>query len=536
MLGHRVKAQELIRAIPTQKRLQTSAASSAINASKNESSIARHAGWDQARPYSEIPKVSLLHFMYNLRPGGKYNKMQSPNIILDLRRQHGPLFRLPVFGRKEFLVSNDPHHFEQVLRAEGPWPERPGNEILHYHRTEARKEFYKGVTGILSTQGEDWAKFRSSVNPVMMQPKTVRLYYQKMSDVNKEFIQRIRDIRDSSTFEVPDTFEEEINRWTLESVSVVALDKQLGLMNANRDNPQAKKLFEVLNLFFELSGDLEMKPSIWRYVATPKFKKLIKALDDIQEITVGFVNEAVERLEREPSNKPEHEQSVLEKLLKTNKQIAIVMAIDMLMAGVDTTTTAFTGALLCLAKNPEKQAKLREEIRRILPNKDSEFKEASVKNVPYLRACIKESLRLYPLILGNARVTYSDLVLNGYQVPSKTQVLMLFSGLLTDDQHYPRGKEFLPERWLRQSKEETSDGKCPHALKASSPFIYLPFGFGPRMCIGKRIVEMELELGLARLIRNYNVEFNYPTENAFKSVLINVPNIPLKFKFTDIAD
>lgn len=107
-------------------------------------------------------------------------------------------------------------------------------------------------------------------------------------------------------------------------------------MNANRDNPQAKKLFEVLNLFFELSGDLEMKPSIWRYVATPKFKKLIKALDDIQEITVGFVNEALERLEREPSNKPEHEQSVLEKLLKTNKQIAIVMAIDMLMAGVDT--------------------------------------------------------------------------------------------------------------------------------------------------------------------------------------------------------
>lgn len=149
----------------------------------------------------------------------------------------------------------------------------------------------------------------------------------------------IRDIRDSNTFEVPDTFEEEINRWTLESVSVVALDKQLGLMNANRDNPQAKKLFNVLNLFFELSGDLEMKPSIWRYVATPKFKKLIKALDDIQEITVGFVNEAVERLEREPSNKPEHEQSVLEKLLKTNKQIAIVMAIDMLMAGVDTVSS-----------------------------------------------------------------------------------------------------------------------------------------------------------------------------------------------------
>lgn len=179
---------------------------------------------------------------------------------------------------------------------------------------------------------------------------------------------------------------------------------------------------------------------------------------------------------------------------------------------------------------------MREEIRQILPNKDSEFTEASMKNVPYLRAVIKESLRLYPLALGNGRVIKSDIVLNEYQVPSKTAVMMLSTGLLTDDQHYPRGKEFLPERWLRPSKEAAPNGECPHALKASSPFIYLPFGFGPRMCIGKRIVEMELELGIARLIRNFNVEFNYPTENAFKSVLINVPNIPLKFKFTDVED
>lgn len=159
-----------------------------------------------------------------------------------------------------------------------------------------------------------------------------------------------------------------------------------------------------------------------------------------------------------------------------------------------------------------------------------------MKNMPYLRAVIKESLRLYPLALGNGRVIKSDLVLNGYQVPNKTQITMLSTGLLTDNDHYPRGKEFLPERWMRPSKEATANGECPHALKASSPFIYLPFGFGPRMCIGKRIVEMELELGIARLIRNFNVEFNYPTENAFKSVLINTPNIPLKFKFTDVKD
>lgn len=187
-----------------------------------------------------------------------------------------------------------------------------------------------------------------------------------------------------------------------------------------------------------------------------------------------------------------------------------------------------------MAKNPEKQAKLREEILRILPEKDSEFTEASMKNVPYLRACIKEALRIYPLAAGNARVVKSDIVLDGYQVPKETPVVMLFHGLEKDDQHYPRSKEFLPERWLRQSKAETSDSKCPNSLKASTPFAYLPFGFGPRMCIGRRIVEMELELGIARLLRNFHVEYNYSTEKAFRSTILNVPNIPLTFKFTDV--
>lgn len=63
---------------------------------------------------------------------------------------------------------------------------------------------------------------------------------------------------------------------------------------------------------------------------------MMKVLDNIQDITVGYVNEALERLEREPSDKPESEQSVLEKLSKIDKKIATVMAMDMLMAGVDT--------------------------------------------------------------------------------------------------------------------------------------------------------------------------------------------------------
>ncbi|KAH8414281.1 hypothetical protein KR215_002047, partial [Drosophila sulfurigaster] len=491
--------------------------------------------WVQSRPFKQIPKVGLLNFVCYMLPGGRYAKMEFPDMMLDLHRRHGPLYRLPgIMGKAEYLVCSDPAHFERVYRAEGSSPERQAKSILDYHRNKHQANFYQGVEGLVSTTGATWSKFRYTVNPILMQPKTIRLYYQKMSNVHKEFIERIQEIRDSNTFEVPHNFEDEINRLTLECVSVIALDKQLGLFKDNRNDPRAKKLLDSLVEVFALGSEIELKTSPWRYISTPLFKRTMRVLDTIQDLTVGYVNEAVERLESEPFNKPEHKKSVLEKLLKIDKKIATVMAMDMMLVGVDTTTSAVTGCLLSIAKNPEKQAKLREEVLRILPNKNSDFTEASINNMPYLRACVKESLRFFPLIPGNSRVIKSDIVLNGYQIPKETAVIMTSQGLHMDDQYFPRSKEFLPERWLRQTKEQSTESKCPNALKPSNPFIYLPFGFGPRMCIGKRIVEMELELGIARLIRNFYIEFNHSTEKAFKSQLISVPNIPLQFKFMDV--
>jgi len=87
-----------------------------------------------------------------------------------------------------------------------------------------------------------------------------------------------------------------------------------------------------------------MKPSPWRYIKTPKLKRLLKALDGIQEVTLAYVDEAIDRLDKEAKAgvvRPENEQSVLEKLLKVNRKVATVMAMDMLMAGVDTVSNSY---------------------------------------------------------------------------------------------------------------------------------------------------------------------------------------------------
>ena len=70
-----------------------------------------------------------------------------------------------------------------------------------------------------------------------------------------------------------------------------------------------------------------------------------------------------------------------------------------------------------LAKNPLKQQKLREEITRILQTSDADLTPASLNTIPYLRACIKESMRLTPLIPGNVRAAGKNLVLQGFQIP-----------------------------------------------------------------------------------------------------------------------
>lgn len=167
---------------------------------------------------------------------------------------------------------------------------------------------------------------------------------------------------------------------------------------------------------------------------------------------------------------------------------------------------------------------------RVLPQRDGKFAADALSRIPYLRGCIKEALRIYPLGTGNIRVTPKDLVLSGYQVPKNTWVSVVAASLLMDDRYYPRSQEYLPERWLRST--ENDEGAEP--LKPINPFIYMPFGFGPRMCAGRRISDLELELGIARFVRNFHIEFNYSTEDVFRTAIINLPNKPIKFKFTDI--
>lgn len=149
----------------------------------------------------------------------------------------------------------------------------------------------------------------------------------------------------------------------------------------------------------------------------------------------------------------------------------------------------------------------------------------SLNSIPYLRACIKESLRVYPVTTSNARVLPKDVVISGYHIPRGMMVVMAMQPLLEEEKYFKNADQFVPERWIKGS--ELYKG-------SNDPFVYLPFGFGSRSCIGKRFSNMELEIVLLNILKNFVVEFNHSTKNAFTSKVLNIPNIPLTFKFADV--
>ncbi|XP_068145178.1 probable cytochrome P450 12d1 proximal, mitochondrial [Drosophila tropicalis] len=468
--------------------------------------------------------------MRSFMPGGEFHNASVIEFAMKMRERYGDVFIMPgMFGRKDFVVTFNTKDIETIFRSEGIWPHREGLDSLIYFRTHVRPDVYGDSKGLIATQSSEWGKLRSAANPVFMQPKGLKMYYEPLSNINNEFIERIKEIRDPATLEVPENFYEELSRLIFESLALVAFDRQMGIIRKRRDNPDALTLFRTSREIFRLTFELDIQPSMWKYVSTPTYRKMMRALNESLNVAQKMLEETrIELEERRQRGELINSQSMMERLMEIDPKIALIMGMDILFAGVDASATLLSALLLCLAKHPEKQVKLREELFKVMPTKDSLLNEETMKDMPYLRAVIKEALRYYPNGFGTMRSCPNDVNLSGYQIPKETTVLLASNALMKDETYYHRADEFLPERWLR-------DPESNKKIQVN-PFTFLPFGFGPRMCIGKRVVDLEMETSLAKLIRNFHVEFNYDASKPYKSFFVMEPAIPFRFKFTDVTE
>lgn len=143
---------------------------------------------------------------------------------------------------------------------------------------------------------------------------------------------RLETLRDAQTHTLTTDFHEQLKMWAFESISFVALNTRMGLLTDHPD-PNAALLAKHMSDFFNYSFKYDVQPSIWPYYKTSGFKKFLQTYDHITEITTNYIEAAIDRFEHQTS---QDNKCVLEQLLRLNKQVAVVMAMDMLMAGIDT--------------------------------------------------------------------------------------------------------------------------------------------------------------------------------------------------------
>lgn len=206
---------------------------------------------------------------------------------------------------------------------------------------------------------------------------------------------------------------------------------------------------------------------------------------------------------------------IFSKLLKDSKGADLNLAAGdilaecsvLMNAGTETTTAAFTNTLYLIYKHPQVLEKLRGELDAACgPEEISSYEILS--QLPYLRACIEESLRVRPpSSFGLPRVVpEGGRMIAGQFVDGGVIVSVPTYSLLRDEEAFDQPDQFIPERWLTEDKE-----KRDRMMKS-----HLPFSVGPRACIGRNIAYYEQMLVISTLIRWF--EMDIPTDFELQTI------------------
>ncbi|CAB04113.1 Cytochrome P450 [Caenorhabditis elegans] len=177
-----------------------------------------------------------------------------------------------------------------------------------------------------------------------------------------------------------------------------------------------------------------------------------------------------------------------------------------LIAGFDTTALSLSYSSFLLATHPKVQKKLQEEIDRECADPEVTFDQLS--KLKYMECVIKETLRMYPLgALANSRCCMRATKIGNYEIDEGTNILCDTWTLHSDKSIWGEdAEEFKPERW--ESGDE-------HFYQKGG---YIPFGLGPRQCIGMRLAYMEEKLLLSHILRKYTLEVCNKTQIPLKLI------------------
>jgi len=437
---------------------------------------------------NSIPEVSFFKFLNHAN-----NILKNPLPFHAKNFKNlGDIFRLNIGFGKSVLFCRDAGLLQHALQ------KNQKNYTKSYIQT---KDLAKYVgKGLLTAEGEHWQKQRKLIQPAFHKSQLVLL----LDTIQYTILEELRNIKTGSPMDVFPVFNDLAFQTVVKSIFNIEIpDADIASLQHTTEATQQMLVQELRQPFL-----------VWWFNLSGKTKKHLDLTQNSRTILRRLVEE------RKLSN-TRHD-DLLDMLLSAKYEDGTSMEENQLVdeililfaAGHETTSNALTFTTELLARHPEAQSKILDEIRQI--KSESTDIMHWIKNATYTRLVIEESMRLYPPAYFIDRVNIEEENFNGMILPKDSNLLFSVYEIHRHPDFWKDSEAFIPERFLEEN------------IKFSKN--YFPFGAGPRMCIGNNFAMYEMILAIIALVEQFEiVEKNDPIQ--IKPLITLKPhNAILEFK------
>ncbi|CAO1368310.1 unnamed protein product [Diamesa serratosioi] len=390
-------------------------------------------------------------------------------------------------------------------------------------------------TGLLTSTGKKWSSRRKIITPTF-HFKILEQFVEIFDEQSDIFVLKLAQFKDQGSFNI------------FPVTALCALDiickSAMGTSSNSQENSSSeyvKNVNEIADIIHKRSYDFILRYDIF-FKFTPTYqrqKKLLKSLHDYTDKVIMDRREMLMIESKKEINlmEPQRDEvfgakrkiALLDLLLQssvdgvplTNNDIR--EEIDTFMfEGHDTTTSGISFAFYNIAKYPEVQQKVFEEIVMIFGNDVK--KQASISDLndlKYLDLVIKETLRLYPSVGMFGRKALEEVEINGKIIPKDSNIILGAYFMGRDPNIWENPEQFIPERFdVEMSAEKTN------------PFGYIPFSAGSRNCIGQKFAMLEMKSTISKVLRHYQlkVQDNYAPIDVLELIIKSKNGIMLEIK------
>ncbi|CAJ0845527.1 10785_t:CDS:10, partial [Entrophospora sp. SA101] len=333
--------------------------------------------------------------------------------------------------------------------------------------------------GILFAEGDQHKRQRKMMNPAFSFTNLKEMVPTIINVTNK-LNDMLNDVIGNQDEKLIVNINSYISKATLDIIGLVGFQYEFNSLSS--ENELAAAYDEIFNPKITFMNFLLMVISDkfkWiRYLPFEANIKLINSVKVIERISLHIIRER----QKQAQLKKLEGKDLLSLLININQDLPPEEKI-----------TALSWSLYLLAKHPEVQDCLRQELLEALPDPNLEASFDKINSLEYLNCVFKETMRVIPTVPAVARNSETDTTIDGYFIPKKTPIAVSIYSAHHDSKIWGEDHDkFEPSRWLD-----------PNLTSEINNYTYLPFLTGPRSCIGFKLATTEFKIILSSLIRKF---------------------------------